>query len=95
MHLKRRRREGASRLEFLDTVMDSHMDWRAESRAVAESYRDWSSAAAGERNAAFHRYAAALDREEQAAHCYRRVVELTHHAKQPTAGLIKIPTRNA
>jgi hypothetical protein len=58
--------------------MDSYVYWRDESRAVAESYRHWHSAPAPDRDAAFSDYFAALDREEEAACVYRRVVELTH-----------------
>jgi hypothetical protein len=67
----------ATRLALLDRVMDSYMRWRDESRTVQESYRQWKSAGREERNDAFDRYVTALDREEHAAHGYRRVVEQT------------------
>jgi hypothetical protein len=67
-----------TRLALLDTVMDSYLDWREETRTVQESYRQWQAAGREERGDAFDRYVRALDREEHAAHGYRRVVEQTH-----------------
>jgi hypothetical protein len=58
--------------------MDGYVHWRDEGRAVQESYRRWQTAGREERDDAFDRYVAALDREEHAAHDYRRVVEETH-----------------
>jgi hypothetical protein len=78
MNLKRAPRDRRPRLELLDALMDSYVQWRDESRAVAESYRDWHAAAASDRDAAFDGYFAALDREEDAACDYRRVVEQAH-----------------
>jgi hypothetical protein len=72
MNLKRQPRTQAARLEFLDALMDSYLHWRAESRAVAESYRNWRSATPPDRDGAFDEYVAALDREEHAAGGYRR-----------------------
>jgi hypothetical protein len=68
----------ATRLALLDTVMDSYVCWRDESRTVQESYRQWQNAGREERSDAFDRYVTALDREEHAAHGYRRAVEQTH-----------------
>jgi hypothetical protein len=78
MNLKRAPRDRSPRLELLDAVMDSYAERRDESRAVPESYCDWHSAAAPDRDAAFDDYLAALDREEDAACDYTRVVEQTH-----------------
>lgn len=78
MKLKRPRRRTAARLELLDAMMDSYVNWRTESRAVAESYRRWRFADGGDRSVAFDRYVAALNREEDAACGYRRVVERAH-----------------
>jgi hypothetical protein len=78
MNLKRAPRDRHPRLELLDALMDSYVQWRDESRAVAESYRGWHFAIASDRDGAFHDYLAALDREEDAACDYRRVVEQTH-----------------
>jgi hypothetical protein len=83
MKLKRPPSTGADRLEHLDATMDSYLKWRDESRAVAESYRMWSLAAGQERDAAFDRYVEAVDREEQAARGYRRVVERAHPGFDP------------
>ena len=78
MNLKRAPRDRRPRLEFLDALMDSYVQWRDESRAVTESYRYWHAAPAPDRDAAFDDYFAALDREEDAACDYRRVVEQAH-----------------
>lgn len=75
MKLKKAPRSGIGRLERLDTLRQSYAQWRDESRAVAESYRRWHFAPGSERGIAFGEYAAALDREEQAACGYRRAVE--------------------
>lgn len=77
MNLKRALRPRPARLELLDVLMDSYLRWRAESRAVAESYRNWRAAPRRGRDVAFDEYLAALDREEQAACGYRRAVEQT------------------
>jgi hypothetical protein len=77
MNLKRPPRYRKTRLDLLDTLMDSYVRWRDESRAVAESYRNWHSGGS-DRDVAFDRYVAALDREEDAAGGYRRVVEQPH-----------------
>jgi hypothetical protein len=78
MNLKRSTDRGEAHLDTLDAVMDSYVNWRHETRAVAESYRSWRCAAPGEQDAAFDRYVAALDREERAAGGYRRVLEQRH-----------------
>jgi hypothetical protein len=78
MNLKRATDRGEARVDNLHAVVDSYVNWRHETRAVAESYRSWRCAAAGERGAAFERYVAALDREERAACGYRRVLEQRH-----------------
>ena len=62
-------------LALLDTLLDSYVAWRDESRAVRDSYRQWHTAGREERREAFERYLEALDREEQAALGYRRIVE--------------------
>src|SRR6478736_6138440 len=53
MNLKRAPRTRAARLERLDALMDSYLHWRDESRAVAESYRNWRSAPRIGRDGAF------------------------------------------
>jgi hypothetical protein len=80
MNLKRTPRNRKARLDLLDPLMDSYVRWREESRAAAESYRNWRSATRSGRDVAFEEYVAALNREEHAAHSYRRVVEQTQAA---------------
>jgi hypothetical protein len=75
MNLKRRPRESGNHLEFPDALIDNYVSWRDESCAVAETYRAWNAAGRGERGVAFARYAAALQREENAASEWRRAVE--------------------
>jgi len=74
MNLKRPTARGQASLD----VMDSYVNWRNETRAVAECYRVWRCASVGERGAAFDQYVAALDREERAAGGYRAVLEQRH-----------------
>ena len=83
MNLKRALRPRAPRLELLDVLMDSYLRWRDESRAVAESYRNWRSAPRRCRDVAFDEYLAALDREEHAACGYRRLVDRAHAVFDP------------
>lgn len=75
MNLKSSRPRPASRLDLLDTLMDSYVNWRDNSRAVDESYRRWAVSTGGERGVAFDQYLAALDREEHAACGYEHEVE--------------------
>jgi hypothetical protein len=75
MNLKRTSRRAQRRLERLDALMDSYMDWQKESRAVTESYRKWTLAGRSDRGIAFARYATALDLEEKAAARYRGELE--------------------
>ena len=77
MNLKRSHRQSARRLEVLDTLMDSYMNWRDHSRAVDESYRRWTYSTGHERGIAYDRYLNALDREERAAHGYKCTLEHT------------------
>jgi hypothetical protein len=77
MTLKRSHRQTARRLEFLDTLMDSYMNWRDHSRAVDESFRRWTDSTCGDRRMAYGQYLTALDREERAAHGYKRTLEQT------------------
>jgi hypothetical protein len=79
MKLRRPIRRVDRRLELLDAQMESYVNWRTETRFVAESYRKWRSARGYERAVAFERYVAALDREELAAGDYRRATELVHN----------------
>ncbi len=67
--------QSAARRTFLDGVIDGYVTWREESAAVTASYRSWDRAPRDERATAFAAYVAALDREEQAASAYRRLLE--------------------
>ena len=78
MRLRRPTHREDRRLELLDAQLESYVNWRAETRFVAESYRKWRSAPNYQRGVAFERYVAALDREELAAGDYRRTTELVH-----------------
>lgn len=75
MHFRRASRRDVNPLEFLDALMDGYVHWRDANRAVAETYHHWSLATRGDRERAFASYAAALDHEEHAAHCYRQLIE--------------------
>jgi hypothetical protein len=75
MSLKRSSTSAASRAQLVDTVIDAYVTWREESAAVTASYEDWRRAPRDGRDAAFHAYVAALDREEDAAAEYQRLVE--------------------
>jgi hypothetical protein len=86
MRLKRSPQRDPSRLELLGATRDSYVSWRHESRAVAEAYRAWSLAVGTRRRAAFDRYVAALDREEQAARGYGRLVDRAHTVCDPRVG---------
>ena len=71
MKLTPARRRAPRPLEQLDEVMDCYLRWRDASRSAAESYRHWTLAPRADRHIGFSRFAAALDREEEAAACYR------------------------
>jgi hypothetical protein len=73
MNLMRTRRNTTHSEELLCDQIESYVNWRAQSRLVAESYRAWRCAGTNER---FARYLTALDREELAAGAYRRALEL-------------------
>lgn len=67
---------------LIDAAMDSYVDWREESAAAALAYRRWRDAVSRERDVAFDEYLAALDREEQAASEYQRMIERVEAATQ-------------
>jgi len=66
--------------DLIDAVMDGYITWREQSAAVETAYRTWRRAPADHRAVAFEGYYAALDREEDAASEYRRLVELAEAA---------------
>jgi hypothetical protein len=59
---------------LIDAVLDGYVAWREESASVETTYRQWLGAARDDRPLAFAAYSAALDREEQAAEEYRRLI---------------------
>ena len=65
---------------LIDAVMDGYVAWREASAAVETSYHRWRRAPQDERQLAFDHYFAALDREEDAASEYRRMIELAEAA---------------
>lgn len=74
MHLKRS--SGVEpRRELIDAVMDGYVTWREESAAVEAAYRSWRHSTSHDRDFAFDGYVAALDREEDAAAKYHRLIE--------------------
>jgi hypothetical protein len=66
--------------DLIDAVMDGYVTWREQSAAVEAAYRRWRGAPPAQREIAFEDYFSALDREEQAASEYRRLVELAEAA---------------
>lgn len=65
---------------LIDAVMDGYVAWREASVGVETAYHRWRQAPAAERQLAFDHYFAELDREENAASEYRRLVELAEAA---------------
>jgi hypothetical protein len=63
-----------------------YLRWREASDAVAESYRSWAAAPLGERFLAHAAYLEALQREENAARSYQRLVEQGLRAVDEGAG---------
>jgi hypothetical protein len=60
--------------DLLYAQLERYVNWRAETRSVAESYEAFRRAESHERAIAFARYVDALDREELAAGYYRRAL---------------------
>jgi len=58
----------------IDDVVAAYSTWRLECAAVRAAYGRWARAAASDARCAFAAYRLALDREEQAAHVYARLV---------------------
>jgi hypothetical protein len=74
----------ANLIALVDQLIAAYVTWRAESSAVTRSYGLWSTCDRRHRDAAFGVYVAALDREEQAAATYRRLLEqITTRATEP------------
>jgi hypothetical protein len=60
---------------FADEMLASYMGWRNDAAAVADAYRVWQRAPAGQEAAHFAAYMVALDNEEVAATRYAMVVK--------------------
>jgi hypothetical protein len=63
-------------------MLEGYLTWREESDAVASAYRQWLNAAPGESGAMFAAYQATLDREEDAAAAYKRLLDWARTAFQ-------------
>ena len=74
MKLKRSSRAQARR-QLVDAVIDGYVTWREQTLALDGAYGRWKHASRPDRTAAFDEYVFALDREEEAASAYRRLVE--------------------
>jgi hypothetical protein len=68
-------RSPAELITLVDGLIAAYVTWRTECSAVTRSYRRLSACDRGDRDALFRRYVAALDREEQAATSYRRLLD--------------------
>ena len=66
-----------------DAAFDAYLDWREESAEVWHAYKRWTGAPAREARRTFWAYRAALEREEQAARVYWRLVSRLE-ARTPT-----------
>ena len=77
MQLKTFFRNTASEAELASAPEASYVSWREASNGVTEAYRSWIAAPRGERFLAHAAYLAALEREEDAARAYQRLVEQT------------------
>jgi hypothetical protein len=65
----------AASSQLIDDIMECYVTWREQSAAVDAAYESWKRAPSSLEALAFDAYVSALDREEQAASQYRRVVE--------------------
>lgn len=61
--------------QLIDAMIDVYVSWREECAAVAWSYVNWGHTERPDKHLAFCAHIAALDREAQAAACYRRATE--------------------
>ena len=60
---------------LVDVAINSYVDWREQSLAVAEAYELWTDAPHSRRPLAFAAYQAALDQEELAARQYASAID--------------------
>jgi hypothetical protein len=56
--------------DVVDKLLARYVDWREDASAVADAYRGWCEAPAGEKTWRFSAYMAALDDEESSAKTY-------------------------
>jgi hypothetical protein len=68
-------RSPADLVALVDGLIAAYVTWRTECSAVTRSYSLVSACDRGHRDALFSMYVAALDREEQAATTYRRLLD--------------------
>jgi hypothetical protein len=73
MKLPRTRNRSTERL-LVDDAFDAYLEWREESAEVWHAYKRWNGAPAREARRKSWAYRAALEREEQAARVYGRLV---------------------
>jgi hypothetical protein len=67
-------RDAAISEDAVDALIEHYVSWREECVAVRTAYQDWAEAGRAQREVAYVQYAAALNREEQAAHRYAQQV---------------------
>jgi len=67
-------RRSARRRALVESAVAAYTKWRRECAAVGNAYRRWVIASALDRPLAFDAYTAALDREEDAAQLYARLM---------------------
>jgi hypothetical protein len=72
---------------LVDAAVVAYTQWRRECAAVRNAYRRWKSASAFDRPLAFDAHKAALDREEDAAKLYGRLMRRAGHLAE--AGLAR------
>jgi hypothetical protein len=67
------------RRALVDAALTAYHEWASECASVRNAYRRWVAAGAMEEPFAFDAYKAALDREENAARHYARVLRRARH----------------
>jgi hypothetical protein len=68
----------SSRGQLLDKLIEAYVDWCEACTQVKDAHRSWASETGSGGRAAFGRYIAALDAEEQAAELYAELVGRAH-----------------
>ena len=82
MQLKTFFRTTTIETELASAPEAGYASWREASDGVAEAYRSWTAAPRGERFLAHAAYLAALEREEDAARAYQRLVDQTRRRRR-------------